>query len=132
MHDLSNKITWKKKKMYLIYKIYSLSWNVLSVRCFSMECLIFKMSFYETRLWGRFAAISFFNCEHFLFVYIVIQKKSSRIFKIYWKSSFYWTQIFEISIIHKPSLGPHNIWARLVWPFWRLLETNRQTCKVFI
>ena len=75
MHDLSNKITWKKKKMYLIYKIYSLSWNVLSVRCFSMECLIFKMSFYETRLWGRFAAISFFNCEHFLFVYIVIQKK---------------------------------------------------------
>ena len=42
-------------------------------------------------------------------------------------------QIFEILIIHKPSLGPrevpHKIWARLVQPFGRLLDTNKQTDK---
>ena len=41
------------------------------------------------------------------------------------------TQIFKISIIHKPSLGsqdvPQKIWARSVQPFWRLLDTNKQT-----
>jgi len=39
-------------------------------------------------------------------------------------------------IIHKPSLGsrevPHKIWARSVQPFWRLLDTNKQTRKVYI
>ena len=34
-------------------------------------------------------------------------------------------------IIYKPSLGsldvPQKIWARSVQPFWRLLDTNRQT-----
>ena len=34
-------------------------------------------------------------------------------------------------IIHKPSLGwrdvLHKMWARSVQPFWRLLETNKQT-----
>ena len=36
-------------------------------------------------------------------------------------------------IIHKPSLGsldvPQKIWARSVQPFWRLLDSNRQTDK---
>jgi len=36
-------------------------------------------------------------------------------------------------IIHKPSLGsrnvPHKIWAWSVQPFWRLLDTNKQTDK---
>jgi len=48
--------------------------------------------------------------------------------------------MFEILIIHKPSLGscevPQQIWARLVQPFWRLLDTNKQTdtqtSKVYI
>ena len=44
---------------------------------------------------------------------------------------FWWRQIFEILIIHEPSLGsldvPQKIWARSVQPFWRLLDTNRQT-----
>ena len=34
-------------------------------------------------------------------------------------------------MIHKPSLGsldvPQKIWARSVQPFWRLLDTNKQT-----
>jgi len=33
--------------------------------------------------------------------------------------------------VHKPSLGsskvPHKIWTRSVQPFWRLLDTNKQT-----
>ena len=44
---------------------------------------------------------------------------------------FWWRQIFEILIFHKPSLGsldgPQKIWARSVQPFWRLLDTNKQT-----
>ena len=58
----------------------------------------------------------------------------SWIFKIFnnlMKNEFWWRQIFEILIIHKPSLGsldvPQKIWARSVQPFWRLLDTNRQT-----
>jgi len=46
---------------------------------------------------------------------------------------FWWRQIFEILIFHKPSLGslnvPQKIWARSVQPFLRLLDTNRQTDK---
>ena len=41
------------------------------------------------------------------------------------------THLFFIYIIHKPSLWwrdvPQKIWARSVQPFWRLLDTNRQT-----
>ena len=37
-------------------------------------------------------------------------------------------------IIYKPSLGshevPHKIWARSLQPFWRLLDTNKQTEKL--
>jgi len=45
-------------------------------------------------------------------------------------------QIFENSIIHKPSLGsrevPHKIWAQSVQPFRRLLDTNRQRQAMYI
>ena len=38
-----------------------------------------------------------------------------------------------VFIIHKPSLGlrevPQKIWAQSVQPFWRLLDTNKQTNK---
>ena len=44
---------------------------------------------------------------------------------------FWWRQIFEILMIHKPSREtpdvPRKIWARSVQPFWRFLDTNRQT-----
>ena len=47
------------------------------------------------------------------------------------KIEFWWRQIFEILIMHKPSLWsldvPQKIWARSVQPFWRLLDTNKQT-----
>ena len=52
------------------------------------------------------------------------------------KIEFWWRQIFEILMIHKPSLGspdvPQKIWARSVQPFWRLLDTNRQTSQICI
>ena len=61
-------------------------------------------------------------------------QKISRIFKIFknlMTIEFWWRQIFEILIFHKPSLGcldvPQKIWARSVQPFWRLLDTNKQT-----
>ena len=82
-----------------------------------------------------FAPIFYFNCEHFLFVHIIKQKQAKNVvdFKTFSKIEFCWRQIFENSIIHKPSLGPrevpHKIWARSVLPFWRLLETNKQTDK---
>ena len=42
-------------------------------------------------------------------------------------------QIFENSIIPKPSMGsrevPQKIWVRSVQPFWRLLDTKGQTDK---
>ena len=61
----------------------------------------------------------------------------SRIFKILQKIKNFWTQIFKILIIPKPSLGlskvGHKIWARSVQSFWRLFDiskqTNRQTNK---
>ena len=44
---------------------------------------------------------------------------------------FWWRQIFEILMIHKPSLEsldvPQKIWIWSVQPFWRLLDTNKQT-----
>ena len=49
------------------------------------------------------------------------------------KIEFWRRQIFEILIIHKPSLWtrdvPQKIWARSFQPFWRLLDTNKQTNK---
>ena len=63
-------------------------------------------------------------------------RKISWIFKIFknlMTIEFWWRQIFEILIFHKPSLGsldvPQKIWARSVQPFWRLLDTNKQTDK---
>jgi len=56
-----------------------------------------------------------------------------KIFKNFMKIEFWWRQIFEILIFHKPSLWsrdvPQKIWARSVQPFWRLLDTNKQTNK---
>ena len=47
------------------------------------------------------------------------------------KIEFWWRQIFEILIIHKPYLWsrdvPQKIWVRSVQPFWRLLDTSKQT-----
>ena len=47
------------------------------------------------------------------------------------KIEFWWRQIFENLIIHKPFLGsrkiPQKIWAQSVQPFRRLLNTNKQT-----
>ena len=52
------------------------------------------------------------------------------------KIEFLWRQIFEILIIHKPSLwsrdGPQKIWARSVQLFRRLLDTNKQTSQIYI
>ena len=49
------------------------------------------------------------------------------------KIEFWWSQIFENLIIHNSSAGsreiPQKIWARSVQPFWRLLDTNKQTNK---
>ena len=57
----------------------------------------------------------------------------SRVFKLLINKKLK-TQIFQILIIHKPSLGsrevPHKIWARSVQPFWRLFDTNKQTNKI--
>ena len=69
----------------------------------------------EIRLFGRFAPIFYFNCEHVLFVYIVKQKQTKN-FKDFIKnifvdflnfqiSNFVIGKFFENSIIHKPSLG---------------------------
>ena len=47
------------------------------------------------------------------------------------KSKNFGDNIFVILSIHKPSLSScqfqHKIWARSVQPFWRLLDTNKQT-----
>ena len=90
-----------------------------------------------TRLLGRFAPIFNFNCQHCKTKQKEVrgfQQKISWIFKIFknlMKIEFWWRQIFENLIIHKPSLGsreiPQKIWTRSVQPFWRLLDTNRQT-----
>ena len=85
----------------------------------------------------RFAPIFYFNCEHFLSVYIVKQnlKKVDELKKV----KFSLRQIFEILIIYKSSLGtckvPRKIWAWSVQPFWLFFgykRTNRQTSKVHI
>ena len=87
-----------------------------------------------------FAPIFYLNCEHVLFVYF--KKKSSR---ISWKKIFFYKnkktfkhKFFTFFYIHKPSLVsreipiPQKNWIRSVQPFWRLLDTNRQTSKVYI
>ena len=74
----------------------------------------------DTRLLGSFAPISHFHCEHFLFVYI--GKKKFRGFSKFSKIEFLWRQIFENSIIHKPSLGSRDV------PQTNK-QTNRQTDK---
>ena len=93
----------------------------------------------KTRLLGRFAPIFYFNCEHWKtkkknFADIINKNRVlSRFKKKLQKIKNFKTQIFKILIIHKPSLGSREfsqkIWARSVQPFWRLLDTNKQTDK---
>ena len=82
------------------------------------------MTLLYLRLLGRFAPIFYFNWEHFLFVYIIKQKqtKISRIlqekfrgFSKFSKTEFFQWQIFENSIVHKPSLGSCEI-PQKFWP----------------
>ena len=77
-------------------------------------------------------------CEHDLFLqYNTITKKFEYfqilVFLYFTKIKSFWTQIWVILHIYKPSLGscevPHKIWVRSIQPFWRLLNTNKQTNK---
>ena len=68
-----------------------------------------------------------------------ILKKNSRIFKdiiFFTKLKTFKTHFFKIFIIYKPSLWScdvtQKIWAQSVQPFWRLLDTNKQTPKQLI
>ena len=83
----------------------------------------------------RLSRLSNFNCEHYLFVYIVKQQQKFRGSKKKFRG-FSKFNIIEILIIQIISLGssdvPHKIWFRSVQTFWRLLDTNKQTSKVFI
>ena len=71
-------------------------------------------------------------CEHLLFAQYKTKQKTFAAFQIFFRAFLkfmqvksFWIQLFEILIIHKPSLG-----VRLVQLFWRLLNTtNRQTIK---
>ena len=59
--------------------------------------------------------------------------KKNRAFSKFSKIEFCAWQIFENSIIHKPSLGspevPHKVRPGSGQSFWRLLDTNKQTPK---
>ena len=102
----------------------------------------FKMCHHESiilrKYWmGNIIKLGFyFNCEHFLFVYNVKQKRTKKfadfIKKIRGFSKFNdnricWKQIFEILIIHKPSLGfisvqvyrYNQVWTFFVCPVTR-------------
>ena len=65
-------------------------------------------------------------------------QKNSWIFKIFknlMKIEFWWRHIFEILIIHKPSLWsrevPQKIWARSVQPFIGYKQTDRQAKFIY-
>ena len=98
--------------------------------------IINKVTIYiETRLF-----ISNFNCEHFLVEYILKQnqqkfrgfkKKISWIFKIF-KIEFCEWQIFENSIIHKPSLGSREFSQKLCYWIQTDKQTDNQIGKVYI
>ena len=120
MHNLCSTAVWIHKNL----RMYNFTIDI-------------TIEIYITEAFGCFAPIFSFNCEHFLFVYIMKQKqKSSRIYKkladfqTFMLIEFCLRKIFEILIIHKSSLGSHyvlhTIYSRLVQPFWRLLNTNRQ------
>ena len=76
-----------------------------------------------------------FNCKHFLKQWKIIIKNSP--IKNHRDLKFNDNQIFEILIIHKPSLGsrdvPYKIWSRSVQPFWRFwIQTDRQAKFIYI
>ena len=135
MENYSNirSLLWRNwERISYLYSIHLYSRQPFS------PCTRYIWYIYYTRLLGRFALIFYFNCEHVLFVYIVkqnkkicgFQQKISWIFKKFWRSNFDGGNFF-ILLIHKPSLGsregPHKVWAWSVEPFWRLLDTNKQT-----
>jgi len=99
-------------------------------------------------MWGP--PIFYLYFKSFLFVFIVKQKQTKSltkirfyyiffvcIFKIWWKSIFvggkfwkFWWFIQEPSL--QAVLGPTQIWAASVQPFWCLLDTNKHPSKVQI
>ena len=100
-----------------------------------MKCLFVLL---QIRILWRFAPIFYFNCEHFLFVYIVKQKRISQIlskklldFQNFQKSNFLEGGKF-LKIGSSISFLWVKILARLVQSFRRLLDTNNQTSKVYI
>ena len=157
MNYLTQK-TWDIKHVFKIKYFYH-SKHLRKIQCVQIECrchchFYFKYSLSKllplfnsigkglrliskTRLLGRFAPIFYFNCEHWktkkknFADFINKNRVLSRFKKKLQKIKNFKTQIFEILIIHKPSLGsreiPHKIWAQSVQPFWRLLDTNKQT-----
>ena len=97
--------------------------------------------FNSTRLLELFAPIFYFICKHFLFKYIVKQNKKNKFadfknknfvdFQNFQKPNFVRGIPFEDTIAHEPSLGSREVspksWARSIQPFWRSLDTNKQT-----
>ena len=86
----------------------------------------------------RPSTIFTFNCcptfQQFLFNKTIISIFAelfifSWIFKILQKSKIKLKQLFVILSIHSPSLESCEIWARLVQPFWRSIDANKQTDK---
>ena len=89
------------------------------------------------RVLGRFAPIFYFNCEHFLFMYIVKQKqtnkfyKNNRVFSKFSEIKICYSLIFEnLSSINLPwgharthkKIGPDQFSRFSV--YW--IQTNRQ------
>ena len=112
-HLLKEVVKW-------IFQFLGMRWCVRQIIHFMAQFIII---YYTYRLLGREAPIFHFHCEHVLFVYIVKQKFRGFIKKFSWflkfsKIKFWWRQIFENSIIRKPSLGlrevPLKMWARFV------------------
>ncbi len=93
---------------------------------------------YNTRLLGRFAPIFYFHSELTLIVTLKNKEKKflgfyKKDFKYFYKTkkkllntnffNFYHSWTFP-GVTQDP---PQKIWARSVQPYWRFLETNKQT-----
>ena len=98
------------------------------MRLTRLKCFFNKRVYVLKKISKNRLSISTFNCgficEHLLFVR----------YKIFFKVPGFhntFSRNFLILITHKPSMEsgevPHKIWARSVQPFWRLLDTNKQT-----
>ena len=127
---------------YNISTRYILQWNFKTFKC--QIDILFCWKFFSLLK----KEIFYFNCEHFLFVYIhcktIRKQKFANFIKIQivdfqnlLEIEFYWRLIFKILIIHKPSLGlcvsfhKKMCWIGLaVLTFIGHKQTNRQTIKV--